>query len=75
MSSIFLVVYLMAVAEVQDKWLTIIEYPVEGLVGIYCQLIPDCIESTRAQIFSRQIQSGDTEPNSKYSLKKYFQIV
>ena len=43
-------------------------------VGIYCQLIPDWIESTRAQIFSRQTQSGDTEPNSKYSLKKYFQI-
>ena len=44
-------------------------------VGIYCQLILDWIELTRAQIFSRQIQNGDTEPNSKYSLKKYFQIV
>ena len=29
-------------------------------VGIYCQLINDLIESTRAQIFSRQIQNGDT---------------
>ena len=34
-------------------------------VGIYCQLIPDWIESTQAQMFSRQIQNGDTEPNSK----------
>ena len=30
-------------------------------VGIYCQLIPDWIKSTRAQIFSCQIQNGDTE--------------
>ena len=44
-------------------------------VGIYYQLIPDWIKSTRAQIFPRQTQSGDIEPNSKYSLKKYFQIV
>ena len=44
-------------------------------VGIYYQLITDWIESTQAQIFSRQIQNGDTEPNSKYSLKKYLQIV
>ena len=47
----------------------------EDDIRIYCQLIPGWIESTRAQIFSRQTQSGDTEPNSKYSLKKYFQIV
>ena len=44
-------------------------------VEIYCQLIPDWIKSTRAKIFSRPIQNGDTEPNSRYSLKKYFQIV
>ena len=44
-------------------------------VGIYCQLIPDWIESARVQIFYRQFQNGDTEPNSKYSLKNYFQIV
>ena len=44
-------------------------------VGIYYQLIPDLIELTQAQILSRQIQNRDTEPNSKYSLKKYFQIV
>ena len=45
------------------------------IVGIYCQLIPDLIESTQAQIlFSRQIHNGDTEPNSKYYLEEYFNI-
>ena len=40
-------------------------------VGIYCTLIPDWIESTQAQIlFHLQMQNGDTEPNSKYSLKE-----
>ena len=42
-------------------------------VGIYCQLIPNLIESTRAQIlFSHQIQNRDTEPKSKYCLEEYF---
>ena len=43
--------------------------------GIYCPLITDWIESTQAQIlFPRQIQNGDTEPNSKYCLKEYLNI-
>ena len=52
--------------------------PVEGpaevfCVGIYCPLIPDWIELTQAQIlFYRQMQDGDTEPNSKYCLEEYF---
>ena len=44
-------------------------------VVIHCQVITDWIESTQAQIFSHPIQNRNTEPNSKYSLKKYFQIV
>ena len=44
-------------------------------VGIYYPLIPDWIESTQEQIlFPPQIQNGDTEPNSKYRLKEYFNI-
>ena len=44
-------------------------------VVIYCPLIPNWIESTQAKIlFSRQIQNGDTEPNSKYYLEEYFNI-
>ena len=38
-------------------------------IGIYWKLIPDSIESNRAQIlFSRSMQSGDTEPKLKYYL-------
>ena len=44
-------------------------------VAIYCPLIPDWIGSTQAQIFSDPIQNGDTEPNSKYCLKEYFNIL
>ena len=44
-------------------------------VGIYCTLIPDWIKLTQAQIFSPYIQNGETEPNSKYCLKDYFNIV
>ena len=44
-------------------------------VGIYCPFISDWIESTQAQIlFPRQMQNGDTETNSKYCLKEYFNI-
>ena len=46
----------------------------EGL-GIYCPLIHDWIELNQAQmLFYRQMQNGDTEPNSKYWLKEYFNI-
>ena len=42
-------------------------------VGIYCPLITNLIKSTQAQIlFPHQMQKGDTEPNSKYCLKYYF---
>ena len=42
-------------------------------VGIYCKLIHDWIELTRARIFfSWPIQNRNTEPNSKYYLENYF---
>ena len=44
-------------------------------VGIYCPLITNWIELTKAQIlFLIQIQNWDTEPNSKYFLKEYLNI-
>ena len=46
-----------------------------GVVGIYCQLIPDWIESTWAQILlSCQMYNRDIEPNSRYYLGEYFNI-
>ena len=61
--------------QIIDLLVTVLAIKALFIVGIYCQLIPDWIKSTRAQIFPRPIQNGNTEPNSKYSLKKYFQIV
>ena len=47
----------------------------EMFLGIYCPLIPDWIELTRAQgLFPHQIHKGDTEPNSKYYLEEYLNI-
>ena len=44
-------------------------------VGICCPFIPYWIELTQAQIlFSCQMQNRDTEPNSKYFMKEYFNI-
>ena len=48
---------------------------IDFFLGIYYPLITGWIESTQSQIlFSRQMQNRDTELNSKYCLKEYFNI-